>query len=362
MPPYTIKNNDLVIHILNVGFGDNIIIQFPENHASVRPYAVVDCYKAQKTIDYLDKLTADSSSEFYVDFICATHPHRDHILGIRSMLENARYKPRAFWDSGFRHNTTIYRDIITTLRDNNIPMTRVSSGFERYHGNVRITVLAPSVMLRNRYASFGVDMNNASIVLRLEHHESSALTIQSREYEGNISREMIREAGTSVAILAGDAEFDSWARISQEYPKLEKQSKHKPLVTKMINYLSCIILKVAHHGSMHSSPLDVYEKMSPALAVISTKQEQSSLGGVTRNMFPHQSAVVALEECQSRIITTDGSYESKQDVNGTQRDSAMAHQGSVVIAIPPGGRPRWTKLDDDGDASSVPEPPNELDQ
>ena len=61
---------------------------------------------------------------------------------------------------------------------------------------------------------------------------------------------------------------------------------------KMTNYLSCHVLKVAHHGSMHSSPLDVYEKMSPNLAVISSKQEQSTSGGRTRDIFPHQSATI----------------------------------------------------------------------
>jgi len=112
------------------------------------------------------------------------------------------------------------------------------------------------------------------------------LEIKSEEYLGNMSQEDIRKAGKSVVILAGDAEFDSWSHITQEFPKLEKQSKHKPLVNKMINYLACHTIKVAHHGSMHSSPLDVYERMSPNLAVISTKQEQSTSVVGTRNMFP----------------------------------------------------------------------------
>jgi hypothetical protein len=37
-----------------------------------------------------------------------------------------------------------------------------------YIGTLRITALGPSVALRNRYATSGIDMNNASIVLRLE--------------------------------------------------------------------------------------------------------------------------------------------------------------------------------------------------
>jgi beta-lactamase superfamily II metal-dependent hydrolase len=360
MPPYTIADDDLVIHILNVGFGDNIILQFPNDANGNRPYAIVDCFKADKTIDYLDKLTGGVANGFYMDFICATHPHRDHILGIESLLRHPLYRPRRFWDSGFRHNLEKYRHIITALRDENIPMVRVSSGFEEYRGNVRLTVLAPSVMMRNRFGTYGVDMNNASIVLRLEHHSTPTLDIKYEEFTGNVSKEAIRRAGQSIAILAGDAEFDSWARITQEYPKLERQKKHKPLVTKMFNYLSCGVLKVAHHGSMHSSPLDVYEKMSPNLAIISTKQDTSTKGGITRNMFPHDSALVALEECEARVITTDGSFEEMLKADGTENDPQMAHEGSIIIAIPPGGKPRWRKLDDKKNDPAV--PPQTLDQ
>jgi hypothetical protein len=225
---------------------------------------------------------------------------------------------------------------------------------ERYIGNVSITVLAPSILLRNRYATYGVDMNNASIVLRLEHHSQNVLEIKSEEYLGNMSQEDIRQAGKSVAILAGDAEFDSWSHITQEFPKLEKQSKHQPLVNKIVNYLACHTIKVAHHGSMHSSPLDVYEKMSPNLAVISTEQKLSTSVVGTRNMFPHDSSILALKECKADILTTDGSYEaSLSNLNQPQK-------GSIIIAIPPGGSPHWRKMDDD---SSSPTPaPTVLDQ
>jgi beta-lactamase superfamily II metal-dependent hydrolase len=346
MANYNIKPSDLVISILNVGFGDNIVVRFPRRADNIYPVGIVDCYKAQKTKDYIKIHTEDS---FKVQFICATHPHRDHILGINSLLSDGDFAPKEFWDSGFRHNSNEYRKILTTLKSKRIQTIRASSGMERYFGNVSVTVLAPSTLLRNRYATYGVDMNNASIVLRLEHHRRDVLSIKSEEYGGNMSREDIRKAGKSVAILTGDAEFDSWGHITQEFPKLERQSAHKPLVNKMINYLACHTIKVAHHGSMHSSPLDVYEKMSPNLAVISTRQKQSSSVVGTRNMFPHDSSILALKECNAEILTTDGTYEaSSANLNDPQ-------QGSIIIAIPPGGSPHWDKLDD-GSNEPTPKP------
>jgi hypothetical protein len=75
-------------------------------------------------------------------------------------------------------------------------------------------------------------------------------------------------------------------------------------------------------------------------------------------MFPHQSATIALEECNARILTTDGSYESKIEEDGSQKDPEMAPPGSIVVVIPPGGSPRWKKLRDK--KKEVPDPPKKM--
>jgi len=336
-----------------VGLGDNILIGFPADNGGKRRYGLVDCRDGDKTLAYLNDLMPNAADRRRLSFICATHPHFDHISGILSVMNSQYYCPREFWDSGFRHNSQTYGKILDKIVQKNIRMIRVSSGMEWYFGRVRITALSPAVALRNRYATYGVDMNNASIVLRIEHYDDDVISMQSREYEGDTSYEAERKAGRSVVILCGDAEFDSWAHIAQEYPKVERTSAHKPLVKKMINYLSSAMVKVAHHGSMHSTPLDVYEKIRPKLAIISTEQKQSSaefenvlIGRMTRGLFPHQSATIALEECDTRVFTTDGSYEKQELDGGIQKDPQNAHPGSIVVAIPPGGDIGWNKLTD----------------
>lgn len=360
--PAKITPGDLVIHILNVGFGDTAVIEFPADASGKRSYGLVDCRKADKTSAYLDKLMPAAADRQPLKFVCATHPHADHISGIASIMRDPVYRPLEFWDSGFRHNSGTYRGILETVLEKGIRMIRLSSGMEFYFGSVRVSVLSPSVALRNRYATYGVDMNNASIVLRLENYEEDVLLARSLEYTDKVSREDIRQAGKSVVILAGDAEFESWAQITQEYPRVERTSAHDPLVKKMVNYLSCAVVKVAHHGSMHSAPLDVYEKMAPELAVISTSQteEQKQVGSLTlkRGLFPHPSSVIALEECGARILTTDGSFESEKRADGQLKNAGMAHPGSVVVVVPRGGRPRSLKLDDSLD--KVPDPPVEV--
>ena len=341
--PSTIKPEDLIFHFLNVGFGDNILVEFPVDKAGKRSYGLVDCRNSKKTLKYLDKLITIRPGKCELNFICATHPHYDHISGINTFLESEKYQVKEFWDSGFRHKSQTYIRILQSLLLQGIEFNRLSSGMERYFGKVQVTTLAPSIRLRNRYATYGVDMNNASIVLRFEHHPEDIITIKSKEYEGNASLEAEREAGRSVVILAGDAEYDSWSYMTEEFPRLDTPVENKPLVKKMVNYLACSVLKVAHHGSMHSAPLDVYEKMRPEIAIVSTKQEEKTKNicglVLTRGLFPHSLAVTALEECGSQIFTTDGSYEAV-------KTAAPKKPGSIVVVVSPGGTPRLKKLED----------------
>lgn len=356
--PKLIAPDELVVHFLNVGFGDNIVVELPADQNGKRSYGLVDCRDGKKTLDYLGKLMQGEPSQ--LAFVCATHPHSDHISGIPAVIDS-QYYPEEFWESGFRHKSQTYIRILEGVIEKKIRMIRVSSGMEWYFPHVLITALSPSVTLRNRFDTYGVDMNNGSVVLRIENNTENVITRKSREYKGNKSEEAEREAGRSVVILAGDAEFDSWSHVCQEFPKVERSSTQDPLVTKMVNYLSAAVVKVAHHGSMHSTPLDVYEKIGPRLAVISTKQEESSkalkdnpLAKIERELFPHQLAALALEECGAEVLTTDGSYEGQLRTDGTKKNDANAHEGTIVVVVPPGGGMRYVKMNDRAEEMATP--------
>jgi len=355
-----ITDRDLVIHVLNVGLGDSIVIEFPVDESGERSYGLVDCADGAKTRDYLVKLRSLRKGRARLVFVCATHPHLDHIVGIEPFIADPETRPEQFWDSGFRHNSTTYQRIMRALWECRVKLVRVSAGMEWYFGRVQITALAPSVGLRNRFGAYGVDINNASIVLRIEHRKEDMLLMRSLEYTGdNPNPEDVRKAGQSVVILAGDAEYDSWGEITSDFPRVE--TTVGPLVKKMVNYLSCAVVKVAHHGSMHSTPLDVYERMMPEVAIVSTEQEikTTKVAGQpwTRGLFPHPSATLALQESGARIYTTDGSHESELLGDGSPRDAELAHPGSVVVVLPPSGRARVIKLRDR--AKDLADPPQE---
>ena len=181
---------------------------------------IVDCAKANKTIDYLQKLGTTT-----LKLIVATHPHGDHIDGLKMVMQKYP-KIEQFWDSGFRHTIDAWYDLIKYLKDDrkDIIFIRPTSGTTITIAGVEVTVIAPSIYLRNRYDTWGVNINNASIVVKLTYGEKSI-------------------------ILGGDAQMDSWAKITEEFPNYQKTTdpeQHIKLETH--NPLDSIFLKVSHHG------------------------------------------------------------------------------------------------------------------
>ncbi len=241
--PFNITTTDttLSIHVLNVGHGDTIIVELPKEN-NEQGYILIDCYKAQKTIDYLTALGANK-----LNLVVATHPHKDHILGLQRVMEHFPNKVEEFWDGGFRHVSTTWGHLFTHLQINpSIRFVRPTSGlYTTFHG-VETTVLAPSISLRNRYDTYGVNINNASIVLKLEYTD----------------REII---------LTGDAQWDSWAKITEEFPHYKKTENPDSKIQygSSFNPLKCDILKVSHHGSKHGTALEYIERLDPNYAVIS---------------------------------------------------------------------------------------------
>jgi len=177
---------------------------------------------------------------------------------------------------------------------------RQSAGAEFEFGKVRIIVLAPSIDLRNRYDTYGVNVNNSSIVLKIVYKKS-------------------------IVILGADAQFDSWGKVCEEFPRVSRIKTWAGADSlpeyQETNQLNCQVLKVSHHCSKHGTSLEYLEKMTPSycvrfahqrlrLMVISCAGEEEG-DGRSRHKFPHKLAYdTLLEEVkEQRIFNTarDGS-------------------------------------------------------
>jgi hypothetical protein len=66
-------------------------------------------------------------------------------------------------------------------------------------------------------------------------------------------------------ILGGDAQFDAWARITEEFPELRKTGNRGQMIDPdKIEYtpLRCQVLKVPHHMSKHAF---LYRCLKPSI-------------------------------------------------------------------------------------------------
>lgn len=247
--------------------GDATILEFPDpGPEPVAHFAVVDFgakLAADRGLvrDYLDALVelrrdGDPDFDFVVQFACVTHPHNDHYGGLTRFMSRfadasdaARNKIRSFWDCGFRTNSTAYNRVLEDIVANrNLTFQRVSAGSEFEFGGTRVTVLAPSVDLRNRFDTFGIGKNDASIVLRIKY-------------------------GNGYAILAGDAEYASWGKITEEFPRTRHITFFQDALglaerEDTSDQLRCNVLKLAHHGSKHGTSLEYLERLDPRFVVI----------------------------------------------------------------------------------------------
>ena len=255
-------NNKLRIHFVNVGHGDAIILEFPDypdfddETVNYAHYAVVDTGRQgvtkERLTKYLWELITIRNIQYRIDFVCITHPHKDHYGGLKPLLAKFSGNIRQFWDCGFRITGINYNKFLEKIaNDKRIVFVRPAAGMEFEFGDVRIYALGPSLDLRNRFDTYGVDQNNASIVLKLQFENS-------------------------MAILAGDAQFDSWGKIVEEFPRKSKisfQDDASVIRSDGDNQLNCQLLKISHHGSKHGTSLEYLEKLTPSHFMITCAEE-----------------------------------------------------------------------------------------
>ncbi len=282
-----IDPNGLFIHIVNEGDGECIIIELPVVNYE-RNAILIDSYNADKTLQYLDYRQIN-----HLALVVLTHPHIDHYNGLEEVImhfnrQNGRSVQR-FWDSGFNNNSQGYSHLIDYLRARReIEFTVPTSGTAIYIGRISIQVLAPSIYLRNRFYSTGTHPNNASIVLKISFGQSSA-------------------------ILSGDAQWDSWARLTDEFPPSTSVRIPGQLLINHSrqDFLRCQLFKIAHHGSKHGTSLEVVERLRPRHAIF-------CCGNPSRHHFPHQLTEQIFHELPSTYInsTQNGSWAFLLHENG----------------------------------------------
>lgn len=165
-----------------------------------------------------------------IDAAVLTHPHADHVGGMRAALLVAG--ARHYYDPVLDHPSPIlealYRLVAERTREGALVAHRVRAGATEpvdFGDGARLEFLAPAEPLLRGTRS---DVNANSVVCRLS-------------------------LGSVAVLFAGDAERPTEARLLQ-------QARGR---------LRAWVLKVAHHGSRHSTSSPFLRAVAPHVAVVS---------------------------------------------------------------------------------------------
>ncbi len=177
--PQIFKSNagKLKITFLDVGHGDSIFIEFPNDGNMLidggiggdndKGRWVISPFLWQKGISKIDA-------------IVLTHPHADHVGGLTTVINN--FKLKYAFDNGQSLDSWAYKNYILALRNKNISRQILSAPEEIIgYPEVKISVLNPPAELLKGTTA---DENNNSIVVKIIFKQISFLFCADLEEEG----------------------------------------------------------------------------------------------------------------------------------------------------------------------------------
>lgn len=201
----------LSVHIIDVGQGDCILIQTPEEKNILVDGGDENTYKIIKTYLKLNKVKN-------LDIVIATHFDKDHIGSLDEIITN--FNVNKVYTPNQKDDSSHYYNLVESCKNKNLKINYLSKDDHiKISNNTIINVLSPSYIQDNN--------NQNSIVFNLEYKDMDFL-------------------------FTGDCEEPNEIEIASSY-KLDN-----------IDFL-----KVAHHGSSSSSTDNFIKDISPSIAAIS---------------------------------------------------------------------------------------------
>lgn len=259
----------LTVKYYDVGQADCIFIRLPNDETML-----IDAGYSTSSKNPLNYLSNENLDDTGITYVVETHPDYDHIRGFTEILNEYIISSESVFMPAAVSSSNTYTTLMQTINglkykvinpsfdsDSNgkyIPYSVVSEP----DSNLSVDILAPLQSNSN--------VNNMSVVVRVQY-------------------------GESVFLFMGDASYDEEISIIQNYTP---------------EYLDCDVLKCGHHGSSTSSSYEFLSVVKPEYSVISCGKN-NSYG------HPNESTLTNLSEINSQIYRTDYSGTITATSNGT---------------------------------------------
>lgn len=298
-----VERPDALVYLLcNVGDGDTQLLLLPEREKGAgRAAVVVDIAtrdKLTKVVEQLDRegiLAPVRAGAPTFPLVIGTHPHTDHIGGMPQFLEAYSDRIGEYWEPGYYHPSASFVETMAVLEDcPAIAHTQPTSGTTKFIDRVKLTALTPGVGLRNRFDSYGTDINNASISLKVEFPAARVSRQRDEREPQHQNRSYLRISQPWSIILGADTQTTGWAQAEVDFPELHGDSS-SALARELRaatgrDHLVGHIFKLPHHASKRGVNLELLERVKPWIVLV------SSVGGGGRYEFPHHLSLDATRE------------------------------------------------------------------
>ncbi|MCL2364620.1 MAG: MBL fold metallo-hydrolase [Defluviitaleaceae bacterium] len=254
-------SGEVLVHFIDVGQGHATLVQSP-NHA-----VLIDGGEPRYGTQVVNYLR--NAGVTRLDYVVATHPHADHIGGLIHVLNQMEVGTVIMPDA--TNDTLTFERFMEAIINHDHNVRFVTAGDALNAGDIRMTVLGPvqrdTPWPRNQ-------LNNASVVLRMQHGEMAFM------FTGDVER-----AGEESMLASG-------------------------------RNLRADVLHVSHHGSNTSTIQAFLDAVSPSIAVISS-------GEGNTHGHPHPAVLTRLEAANVRILRND-----------ERGDIILKSTGSEIILLP----------------------------